>query len=471
MTRNKIRLLSVALVMASALYSINLFVDKPISANTGTQPNIILIVTDDQRADTVSYMPKISALASLGTTFTNSFMTTPLCCPSRSSILTGQYAHNHGVLANDPGFSAFQDTSTLATWLHDAGYNTALVGKYLNNYNPSSTDPYIPPGWDTFLAFHQPPKYYSYTLTNYINGVKGTAVSYGSTTAEYSTDVLADKAVDYINATEANDDQPFFLEFTPYASHKPFTPAKRHRNAFADIAPYRPPSFNEQDVSDKPSWVKSLPVMTTNQIATLDKNRKNILRSLLAVDEAVEKIKNTLVARGELENTVIIFLGGDNGYHWGEHRIQAGKNSPYEESIRNMTIVFDGRNQIPQVNSSVVLNIDLAPTIMELAGEPIPATVDGNSFVPLLTNQAVTWRPDFLIENFGTNVAGKFKGVRSSDNKVYIEYPNGEKELYDLNIDPYQLVNIVTDPAQASLISAMQVRLQQLVTCQQATCQ
>ena len=227
-----------------------------------TQPNLILIVTDDQDLDAMAYMPQLrSLLVNQGLTFSNAFVTRSLCCPSRASILRGQYAHNHQIQSNhlpDGGFEKFTelglDTSTIATWLQAAGYRTVLIGKYLNGIRGSST--YVPPGWDEWYGAVTE-AYFNYKLNE-----NGAIVAYGRDPEDYLTDVLSGKATDFIRRTTA----PFFIYLTPHAPHEPAIPAPRHVGAFAGWIAPRPPSFNEADVSDKPTWIRDIPLLTQSEI-------------------------------------------------------------------------------------------------------------------------------------------------------------------------------------------------------------
>ncbi len=228
--------------------------------------NIVLILTDDQRPNTMAYMPRTQALlVSQGVEFTNAFATTPLCCPSRSSILTGLYTHNHGVLSNTPplgGAPRFVDTSTIATWLERSGYRTALIGKYFNAYDQLLPFPHRPPGWSTWRAF-KVTDYYNYVLVE-----DSTQAPFGTASTDYSTDVLSSEAQAFIESTP--DSQPLFLYFAPYAPHRPAIPALQDQGTFSGLPPWRPPSYNEADMSDKPAWVRTQPVITPAMADTTD---------------------------------------------------------------------------------------------------------------------------------------------------------------------------------------------------------
>ena len=449
--KNTKKLLSVATLtlIPLLLFLLWLYI-KPLKTQASTvYPNIILIVTDDQRWDSLNYMPTVQTeLVAQGVTFSNAFASTPLCCPARASILTGQYAHTHGVIDNAGAVNLFNDSSTLATWLQDAGYRTALIGKYLNGYTTTN----IPPGWDEWrvLARRVQHYYYDYQLSE--NGV---LVSYGSDPANYSTDVLANKAADFVRSSTGT---PFFLMFAPIAPHAPSIPAPRHEGTYSDLPPWRPPNFNEADVNDKPDWVRTRPSLNEGRI---DADRIAQLESSLAVDDALAGLLDALDEIGQRDNTVIIFLS-DQGLAWGEHRWDQ-KRCPYEECFRiPLVMVYPGLVAPGLVENRFVLNIDLAPTLLELAGVSIPASVEGTSLVPLLDGSVVNWRQDFLFEHWqGNSPVPGYAGLRNEEWK-YVEYATGEFELYDLANDPYELINLADDPAYASILNMLRDRLHEL---------
>jgi N-acetylglucosamine-6-sulfatase len=424
-------------------------------------PNILVINTDDQRFDTLPYMPTVpSQLVPASSVFTNSFVPTPICSPSRASLLTGLYAYNHGVLhVLEPwgGFQNFNDSSTLATWLDGAGYNTAMIGKYINGYdvnayaNQNPNDTYVPPGWDQWRAMlgasFNSPKFSIDGVTQQFPG-------------KYTTDVMSDMAVDFIESTSADGQAPFFLYYAPHNPHQPSLVAPRHQGAYDGIAPHRPPSFNEADISDKPNWVKNqLGLMTPAEIAALDEFREDQLESMLSVDEGIARMLDALRQNGQLENTIIIYTS-DNGQHWGEHRFDE-KGPAWEESIRVPLLIYDGRDPMGQTIDEMALNIDLAPTIMQLAGISLPQSADGRSLVPLMNNQNVDWRDDFLIERY-IGDGGLYYGLRT-ERYTYTEYVyTNSFELYDNLNDPYQLTSQHNNPAYAGVRSQLAARLQQL---------
>lgn len=479
----------------------------PSPPDSDDRPNIVLILTDDLDARAVACLPNVQQLlAARGVTFTNAFVTTPLCCPSRSSILRGQYAHNHGVLNNsgvDGGFPTFyrrgNEESTLATWLQDAGYRTALVGKYLNRYPQEASATHVPPGWDTWASFvssdnedDEGGAYYN----NYTLNLDGTLVRYGNAPEDYSTDVLNGIGIEFVQDAVAAE-APFFLYLAPFAPHGPSTPAERHRDAFAGAEAPRVPSFAEQDVSDKPAWVQAHRALTATDVALIDERYQRRLRSLLAVDEMVADLMQTLAATGTLANTYVVFAS-DNGYQLGEHRLPAGKQAAYDESTRVPLIVRGPGTPAGSTEDALVLNIDLAPTFAALAGATTPEFVDGRSFVPFLTGaEPAAWRDQFLIERFERQrsdgqskpglpatpigelppapesrialiTAPPYFALRS-DRYLYVEYANGERELYDVLADPYQLVNLATT-ADEDLLATLSRDLASLADCAGESC-
>jgi arylsulfatase A-like enzyme len=433
---------------------------RPAAPQEPGRPNVIVIVSDDQRWDSLWAMPQVRRhLAANGVTFTNAYVVNPACCPSRTSMLTGQYSHSTGVWRNHGkrgGFAAFDDSSTIATWLHDSGYETALYGKYLNGYLHNS---YIPPGWDHWMAFtgqqgRATGNYYDYDLN-----VDGVIEHHGELPEDYSTDLLADAAVRFVRSTE----NPFFLFLTPPAPHYPAIPAPRDVAAASDLESWRPASFNEPDVSDKPSWVALQAPLLTDQAARLDELHRLEVQSLFALDDAVGRIMRTLEDTGKLDNTAVFFIS-DNGYLLGEHRLVA-KAAPYEESIRvPLLFRYDALGTAAREVSEPALNIDLAPTIAEIAGVDAPG-VEGQSLLPLITGTGSWARPGFAIEHLGhrgpdrTDTGVPTYCAVHTERYVYIVYERGLNELYDLRQDPEQLVNRAADGT-----SQLEQRLRALAT-------
>jgi arylsulfatase A-like enzyme len=436
------------------------------------RPNIVLIVTDDMAAEDLDHMPRVNALlVDRGLTFTRAFVTDSVCTPSRASILTGRYAHNHGARDNVPplgGFKKFREegreAATFATGLQAAGYRTALVGKYLNGY-PGPERRYVPPDWDEWFGLFFPEPYYDYVANH-----DGRLERRGEQPEEYQTDVLAARAVDFVAQAPAGERRPFLLYLAPHAPHQPARPAPRHDSAFAGLRAPRPPSFDEEDVSAKPGWVRAQPRLSPEVVDRIDDLYRRRLQTLLAVDQMVERLLQAIAVRGQLDATYV-FLTSDNGFQHGAHRLDHGKGDAYEESI-HVPLVVRGPGVPPGVREQPVLNIDFAPTLAELAGARAPEGVDGRSFVPLLRAQPRSgrWRTDFLVEHWTAEEGGipPYSALRSED-YLYVEYPDAERELYDLRRDPFELHNGYAD-ATPSLVDRLSRRLGALKACAGPTC-
>jgi arylsulfatase A-like enzyme len=444
---------------------------RPQRAPDPGKPNIVVILTDDQRWDEFAKMPNVqSQLIDKGVSFANSYVSNPLCCPSRVTFLTGQTSGHTGVWWSTPrdpygGFPAFlppKDSSTLATWLHDGGYHTGLVGKYLNSYNLKNYtvvghEGYIPPGWDSWFAWvegsgRQPPYcddggYYNWCSFD------GTQLAvHGQGSANYSTNVFAQHAVDFIAQAPSN--QPLFLFYTPHAPHGPTQPDKQYKGTCDDQQMPEPPSFNEQDVSDKPKYIQKLPLLDQSKINKKIKQWHDACSTLRSIDDSVGAIVDELQATGRLNDTLILYAS-DNGLSYGEHRV-LGKAVPYEESIRVPLIIRYDPVTAPvagETSTEQVVNLDYASTLSDAAGVTPGRTQDGLSLMPLLTDPAATLpRNGFVIEHHAVrDQVPDFCGVRDHD-WMYAQYSNGDEELYDLNpasptYDPYQLENQASNPA------------------------
>jgi len=424
-TINLLQLILVAIILLSAAGCRSLFQEDK-------RPNFLIIVTDDQRFDTMEYMPNTQQLIfDQGVTFTNGFITTPLCCPSRSSILTGMYAHNHGVLENDMRLKY----STFIDLMHENGYYTGLIGKYLNSWKGEAR-----PEYDYWVSyFRGETRYYKPDLN--VNG------EWTRHEDQYISYVLGDYVVEFLGKA-ARQNKPFILVFTPNAPHEPVTPAKEDRKLLQDLPPYRPPSFNEEDISDKPAWLAERPPLTDEEIAFNDEFRKNQLLTLISLDRTIARIMTGLQGTGMLDDTFILFIS-DNGKFWGEHRITS-KNGMYDEASRvPFAIRYPPLVSSPYIDGEhVVANIDIAPTVLELANIPIPASMDGLSLVSLLSGKT-DWREGVLLE--GWPPRGVYAAVHTN-RYVYAETVDDKAEFYDLQIDPYQLQNRIDDLAYQDLI-------------------
>ena len=294
-------------------------------------------------------------------------------------------------------------------------------------------------------------------LYDYALSVDGARRTFGSVPTDYSTDVLAGFADEFIDQAPA--DRPLLLYFAPRAPHGPTTVAPRHTTAFADVSPLTAPNINEANVSDKPSYIRGLPTLSSQKLASNEGLSRRSYRTLLAVDEALDGILDRLEATGRLQDTLIVFMS-DNGFLLGEHRWK-GKEVPYEESIRVPFVVrYDPlTGGDPASEDRIVLNIDLTPTFAAAAGVSAPGT-DGMNLLPLLADPSTPWRTDFLVEHHLTNLPS-YCAVRSTT-VMYARYATGEEELYLLASDPYELVNRASDPSQAALKASMRARAREL---------
>lgn len=409
--------------------------------------NFVVIVTDDQSFDSLPHDPPVmpylqAAMADPDghwVEFRNGFVNTPLCCPSRATLLTGRYAHQHGVQTNDDG-PLLDERATIASWLDQAGYHTGLVGKYLNQY-PFGRIPFVPEGWDRWWGKAHGPVtnlYRGYTVIE-----QEVPITYGSAPEDYATDVFADRAVEFIR--DAPMDQPFLLWFAPTAPHPPWVSAPRHAGRYATMSVSPPPSVGEVDVADKPAWVRELPALGPVARADLRDQRRRSFEALLAVDDAVHDIVDALDARGDLDRTVIVYLS-DNGYSFGEHR-WVKKICPYEECTAVPFLVRypSARGRAEDV---LVSAVDVVPTLADLAGVN-PPDLAGRSLVPLLEAGDPTGLTGAVYSEWvGDDRVPGWTQVRTSE-LAYIELATGERELYDLRADPLQLQNVAADPAYA----------------------
>jgi N-acetylglucosamine-6-sulfatase len=463
-------------------------------------PDILVIYVDDMREADYDALPRTRALiGGQGATYPNYFMTTPLCAPSRASFFRGQYAHNTGVRNNQDGFQALNaiDESTIATWLRGANpaYRTAHVGKHINGYSSGNQLGPIGPGWTDWIV-PEPVAFYDYDLN-----VNGTREPHGSQKNDYLTDVMLAKAQQIITTTPES--TPLFLYFAPKSPHGPSIPADRHKDAPFEPLDQNKPSFNEEapaaEMADKPDYMQR-PPLTPEDIQGLRQSNRDRQRSLLSVDEAIEGLIETLDAAGRLDKTYIFFVT-DNGYLLGEHR-RTAKNVPYEEAIK-MSMLVRGPEVRQGTNDAFVANIDLAPTIADLAGVTPPSYVDGRSIVDTFDGsgndrQAILIEisppgsdPEEAIDQFpaearlleeqaeaearaaarvGIAAVGDHDAIRTTDGWVYIEHGTGEQELYNLNEDPFQLESLHADASQSGRIAELSAWLATLRDCDAASC-
>jgi len=484
------RRVTIASDLAAAVTAVGLGIRPSRASASASPPTIVLINLDDLDFRSIAHMPQTLALiGDAGMTFANCLVSQPGCSPSRATLLRGQYPHNHGVLRSSGSYGGFQrfhhlglEESSLGTWMHDAGYRTALIGKYFNEYPMSAPPAYIPPGWDYFLS----PVFTEGRLggVNYIDYAindNGTVIQRGHAPEDYATDVMADAAAAQI-ADAATAGTPLFLYLAPRAPHQPAKPAPRHEGTLAGTTAPRGAAFNEEDVSDKPLWLQATTPFSDADIAEIDAQYQRRRETLLAADDLVATVIGALEATGQLDNAWIFFTS-DNGYYVGEHRQFDEKGSPYEEAIRVPLLVRGPGVAAGSMEERLVGNVDLAPTIAAIAGATTPDFVDGRSILPLLLREPeVPWRDALLVQQRDPkpgdsgNVAGDgngpqhpaWTGLRREDT-VYVEYSDGELEFYDLSTDPEQLQNLASDLVIADRV-VLSARLDDLRRCAGEQC-
>ena len=463
------------MILAALGFAASLLVFAPLVAQAADRPNFLIILSDDQRHDTMDYMPRTKArIFAEGATFERAYITTSLCCPSRASILTGMYAHKHGVRLNPIPLQK----ETFAERLKKTGYFTGQVGKYLNSWDGSAR-----PEFDFWAAGRGGVAHYFDPQIN-LNGS-------WSNHRGYLTHIQRDHALEFLRRA-AQQDKPFVLLFSPNAPHfeyarpagtpqgpmdksfflRPPQPAPGDEKLHQALPAHRPPSFNKVDVTTRPRWFRSLLPLTPELIGEIDAFRVKQLQSLNALDHAVDSVLALLTTQGKLDKTFVVYLS-DNGHFWGEHGIPWGKNAPYEESSRvPLAVRYPRLTAKPRVETRLVANIDLAPTIYELAGIPIPPDVDGRSLVPLLdgsrtaASPAPRWREELLLEGWVAPPAvaagwAPYAAIHTG-RYVYVETEGDTSELYDLTADPYQQVNQVASAAYGALVTDLKTRLQRL---------
>jgi arylsulfatase A-like enzyme len=483
-SHHRLTLGGVTLLAAAGL---GLFASDPLPGTPGDanaapgrgRPNVVLIQTDDQTYSQLTrrVMPNTKRLiAYQGTSFAEYIASTAQCCPSRVSLLTGQYAHNHGVTSNNTGYPGLVDKrNVLPVWLKRAGYWTIHVGKFLSGYQRFvEPDSVVPPGWDEWRSVLGDAQYYRYKLF-----VNGTVRHHGWRRGDHITHVLNRDAVRLVKEY-APKGRPFYLQLDERAPHvglhhDPFgrcgrapIPEPADRELFRGAGLPKPPSFNESHMSDKPSFLSSAPKLGKADRRLVRKRWRCALASLRGVDRGVAKIYDAVKDAGELRKTVFIFVS-DNGLYHGQHRIRRGKVLPYEEALRLPLLIRapkryrNGASRVRKVGRPVA-NIDLAPTILDLTGaRPCSApgvcrTMDGRSLMPLLRRSGRWPRGRGLLTEYRVGDAGRyatceFAGIRTRDD-VYVRHSrvvdpstsqcisDDERELYDLKEDPFQLRNL-----------------------------
>ncbi|HEU5060346.1 MAG TPA: sulfatase [Kofleriaceae bacterium] len=503
---------ALALAACAADDSLDLAASHVAIGTDGARPNVVVIMADDLDVRLMQTMldldlaPNIEEyLVDQGTTFASAFVSNALCCPSRATMLTGQYSHNNGVLGagvreEHGGVDALSDTSTLATWLQATGYRTGHVGKYLNGYGsrfdtttPSFQREYVPPGWDHWQALVGIGTYrmFRYLINDTRDGVQQLVWYNEDSVENYQTTVLARRAVSFIE--DAHDQGgPFYLQVMSLAPHAEVDSEDDTRWDFA----IRPDPQDEIDKPDRlaliralappfvadPSWdfvTPESPSFLSRQglseadLANLTRFYRERLAAMLAVDDMVGDVVQALSRRGILDDTVIIFTS-DNGWMWGQHRL-VGKQVAYEESIRvplYIRVPAPSRKKVKRM----VVNADLAPTIAELAGARPDLWVDGRSLVQFLSPDvpSTPWRRRLLVEHWGREHHVPTYAALRTRRYLYVDYLETSpptQELYDLELDPFQTSNVHGSPDYAHAVTVLEQQLADMRGCALGSCQ
>lgn len=433
-----------ALVAICTLVAAAVFRGSPPMVVPDPRPNILFVLTDDQTLDTIGASPpampwfqsQLDDPSGHWLSFPHAVASTPLCCPSRSTILTGRYDTQTGVRNNDEGPN-LDDTNTLPVWLQGAGYTTGLVGKYLNLY-PWGRAPFIPPGWDRWFAkenANESTAYYDYNVVD-----QGIVRHYGDAPSDYATDVLGAQALRFVQDAPA--EQPWFLYFSPNAPHLPWVPSAAHAGAFDDVNPPIPDLATMNDVRGKPTYVQDLPPKTEADRQAYIQDDRNERAMLLSVDTWFQQIVDTVAARGELDNTVIIFMS-DNGYTLGLHRLD-GKRYPYTPSAQVPFAIRTPRAPAGTIDQTVS-NVDVAGTIAALAGVTPGLQQMGIDLGPAIRGDPLPARPGVFLDWGGDAFAPAWQGVLTRDG-TYVQNADGFQELYRA-ADTWQLHNVVDAPS------------------------
>jgi arylsulfatase A-like enzyme len=485
------RLLPLALLALVALPATPALADDD-DRDSG-HPNVVVIMTDDQDFRSLPVMPKTRRLiADRGTTFAQTVVNYPLCCPSRATFYTGEYAHNHHVLWNNfpqGGYRKLDSSQTLPIWLKRAGYRTIHIGKYLNEYGEDRPTE-VPPGWDDWYGGVDPTTYDYYGMTINHNG---TLRTYGRTPADYSTDVYTGLAETAIR-TATRRGKPFFMSLAPNAPHTvakdararvegtPAVPPPRYASVFANRPMPMYPNFHEADLSDKPAIQAFFPnPLSADDVASLQEHWRGRMGSLLGVDDLVERVVRVLKKTGAYKHTVIVFTS-DNGWILGEHRLKdpvswdgratGVKYLPYEGSSRVPLMIAGPGFPRDRTVQGVASNADLSPTILDLAGAKATLPQDGVSLLRAAEHPTRLRRRGVLIET-ATNPRGvpPYASIRTDRYRYDVTTDGSNSEgLFDLKRDPWELQSRHADPAYARVKAILAATLLKLRTCQGKSC-
>jgi N-acetylglucosamine-6-sulfatase len=469
--RSVVVITSIYLIVSFVLVvcGVSLLAIGPAEGHTGVRaaprPNFVFVLTDDLTLNLLSHMPHVQALEDAGLTMSRYYVVDSLCCPSRASIFTGEYPHDDGVFKNqgpDGGYKAYNKQGdprrSFAVALHNAGYRTAMMGKYLNGYQPQ--DP-VAQGWDQWDVAGE-----AYWEVNYTLNENGSQKKYGHNPDDYLTDVLSGKAKSFI-ASSARQRKPFMLEVSTFAPHKPYAPPPRYQNAARHVAYPKTAAYNRSP-KNPPSWLRGHRSLTAAQQRAITVSYRKRVEAAMGVDDMVGRLRAQLLASGELRNTYIIF-SSDNGYHMGEYRLMPGKMTAFDTDIHVPLIVTGPGVPAGKVSSQLASNIDLSPTFETLAGLNVPDWVDGRSLADVWHGQHPgDWRQAILIEHHGPNdsagdpdqqgtVTGNppsYEAVRTA-NALYVQYANGQQEYYNTVRDALELDNNAAQGVPAALSKAL----------------
>ncbi|WP_394427158.1 sulfatase family protein [Streptomyces sp. SGAir0957] len=428
-------------------------------ASTSSHPNIVWVLTDDLSSDLVDHMPHVKAMRKNGMSFSNYTVTDSLCCPSRSSIFTGKFPHNTGVYTNTPpdgGFQTFHEkgneSTTFATALQKQGYRTAMLGKYLNGYEPDMTvdgeKNYVPPGWDEWDVAGNGYKEYDYSLNE-----NGKTVDYEHDAEDYLTDVVSGKGQEFIEKS-VQEKKPFALDISTFAPHGPATPAPRDQGTYKELKLPRPPAFGKTPVN-APKWLRDKESFTPEQIRKMTQTYRKRVRAVQAVDRMIGDLQEKLEKEGVYDNTVFAFAS-DNGFHMGPYGLLPGKQTAFDTDVNVPLVVTGPGVKRGATSDAVASNIDICPTFTDLGGgEPDPQA-DGRSLVPLLKGETPKgWPQAALVEHHGPDNSRtdpdkprkgggnppSYEALRT-DRYTYVAYRNGSHEYYDRHKDPDMLHNV-----------------------------
>ncbi|XP_047106793.1 N-acetylglucosamine-6-sulfatase-like [Schistocerca piceifrons] len=473
------------------------------------KPNFVIILTDDQDITLGGMTPMQKAqslIGDMGVTFNNAFVTTPVCCPSRTSIISGLYQHNHRTVNNTEEGNCFGERwreevepYAFPTVLNSDGYRTFYAGKYLNMYGYTSEGvTHVPPGWDWWIGLAGNSQYYNYSLS-----VNGTEVKHGDSEEDYLTDLITSYSLDFLRQSDILS-SGFMMMLCPPSAHAPFTPSKKYTDYFRNVTAMKTQNFNLPVGEDKHWLLRMSPsVLPESTLEILDAHYRNRWETLLSVDDLIESVIMELESLGVLDNTYIIYTS-DHGFHIGQFAMPWDKRQPYEFDIRIPLLVRGPGVPKGQIISDPVLNIDIAPTVIDIANLSSLVELDGKSFKESLAGQNTTGR-EFVIEYVGegsdltvdeecplvldnklmycsvdgsckcqdsrNNTYSCLRRISAAENILYCQFDDDEafKEAYDINADPDQLNNLAYQLS-ADVVSEYESTLQYMSTCAGAAC-